>query len=326
MKIIKHNYDKVFENVNKNIQIMECMLHDFCNSNQYELTDNLRRVVSSGGKRLRPTLAYLCYCAGNEERKEILPLMCMLELMHTSSLIHDDVIDSAEERRNVPTINKSSGTFKAIQSGDYLLAKAMEMLHLYKGTGINEALAQVSSQMCLGEFLQMENLFNIREQSIESYFLQAKRKTAYLLATSCFTGAIAGGMTLAEAENYRLYGENIGIAFQLKDDLLDFEVNSKTGKTQNQDIRRGIFTYPILYLKEMGMSEETINSLEKIDKSEYEIEKLAEFINNSTAIKHSEYVIREYSKDAIKAIEETRDCDEKKALIRLAQELITRKL
>ena len=120
--------------------------------------------------------------------------MCMLELMHTASLIHDDVVDDAPLRRGVETIHQTSGRHAAVQSGDFLLARAMEYLHLYRGTGINEALADISLQMCLGEFQQMEHLFHIKAQTQEIYFEQIRRKTAYLLATSCYTGAIAGGL------------------------------------------------------------------------------------------------------------------------------------
>lgn len=176
--------------------------------------------------------------------------MCMLELMHTASLIHDDVVDSADKRRNVPTITATSGRQAAVQCGDYLLAKAMERLSLYRGSGINETLAQVSSEMCFGEFYQQRTLFSLHAQTLETYYDQIRRKTACLLPASCYTGALSGRVSQEKAGYLAKYGEYLGLAFQIKDDILDFCADPGFGKKAGQDLRNGIFTLPILLVKE----------------------------------------------------------------------------
>jgi heptaprenyl diphosphate synthase len=128
---------------------------------------DLGRIVGAGGKRLRPALAYLCRRAdaARGEALRALPLLCMLERMHSGSLRHDDVVDDAAKRRGVASVNASSGVRTAVQSGDFLLAKAMEKLDCYRGTGINEMLAAVSAEMCRGELLQQRVRYDADAQS-----------------------------------------------------------------------------------------------------------------------------------------------------------------
>ena len=315
----------MFETIQKKIYQLEQLLKENCVAENVEMRNDLERVVTSGGKRLRPTLAFLSYLVSGKNEKPILPLMCMLELMHTTSLIHDDVIDEATTRRSVATINQTSGKKKAVQSGDFLLSRAMKLLHIYQGTGINEVLSEISTQMCLGEFLQMKNLYDLKNQTMDTYFLQAKRKTGYLIATSCYTGALAGGMEKDQAEYLRNYGQNIGIAFQLRDDLLDFESSTQIEKSSNQDLKRGIFTYPVLYLKEKGISKELVSLFEKKNKTDHEIDVLIDYIKSSDAIKKTKTQIEYFSEMAIAELRKFSKTEASNALEILAKELNVRK-
>ena len=314
----------MFDLMQSAIKEMEAQLKTLCRSEQLEMASNLERVMMAGGKRLRPSLAWTCHQIGTGEKMEILPLMCMLELMHTASLIHDDVVDDAATRRGVATIHTTSGRHSAVQSGDFLLGRAMEYLHLYRGTGINEALAEISLQMCLGEFQQMENLFDTKRQNLDTYFEQIKRKTAYLIATSCYCGGIAGGLNKKQCEALRIYGEQIGIAFQLKDDILDFTGTKAFGKQNGQDLKRGIFTYPVLYAFKNNPNPEMEALAEKRDKTTEEIDTLLAYIHESKGVEHTEFQIRVASHEAIRALDIIPDGDGKAALIAMAQTLVRR--
>ncbi|SHI72466.1 polyprenyl synthetase family protein [Parasporobacterium paucivorans] len=310
---------------------LEALLVKACGSDNAMLTENLKRIILSGGKRLRPSLAYLChglagYAGGDRKKREILPLMCMLELMHTASLIHDDVIDHSDERRGVITIHKVIGRHSAIKSGDYLLAKAMEHIPAYHGTGISEVLADTAAQMCLGEVQQMRTAFSREKQTYENYILQIKRKTAYLLAASCYTGAVAGGFTLEEAKSLRSYGENIGIAFQIKDDILDFKGSRKLGKPLGQDLRKGIFTLPLMKALEAEQDAEMLKLACAEEKSETDIERLIRFVVGTGSIGYTENKVREYSQKAIWDLETFPESPQKAALTDLAEGLAERKL
>ena len=304
---------------------MERRLREMTRSGVSALEQNVARMVTSGGKRLRPILAYLSWrCAGREEH-EIIPLMVMLELMHTASLIHDDVVDRSDERRGVITIHRLLGEHGAVQCGDFLLGRAMELLHLYRGTGVNETLSETSVEMCLGELMQLNAAFSLEGQSEERYYLQIKRKTAYLLSASCFTGALAGGMTAEEAAPLRNYGLELGIAFQLKDDLLDFAAPKCFGKPRGQDLRKGIYTLPVRYAVERRPDREMRALLENPEKSEADVSRLISYITDSGALDYTQRVLEESSRRAVEALAHMEEGPGKMALAELALALAGRR-
>ena len=305
---------------------MERRLGEMTRSRVPELEENVARMVTSGGKRLRPILAYLSWrCAGREDR-EIIPLMVMLELMHTASLIHDDVVDRSGERRGVPTIHTRLGERGAVHCGDFLLSRAMELLHLYRGTGVNETLSETSVEMCLGELMQLGSACSLAGQTEERYYLQIKRKTAYLLSASCFTGALAGGMTAEEADPLRAYGLELGIAFQLKDDLLDFAAPKAFGKPRGQDLRKGIYTLPVRYAVEHAPDGEMRRLLEQPEKSGTEVARLIQYITAAGALDYTQAVLEESSRRAVEALAPLEEGPEKLALTELARTLAQRQV
>lgn len=318
--------DLLYGEMRQAILEMEQRLETFCISDHLTMTRDLKRIVMAGGKRLRPSLAFVCHHIGDRDKYEIVPLMCMLELMHTASLIHDDIVDDANVRRNVPTIHAASGRTAAIQSGDFLLGRAMESLHIYRGTGINEALADVSLQMCLGEFQQMKSLYDPENQGIGQYYEQIRRKTAYLLATSCYAGAIAGGLDPEECEALRSFGEWIGVAFQMKDDILDFTGTGSFGKEKGQDLKRGIFTLPVLYAFAEHRDDEMKQLAAKKTKTQQEMNALLQYITDSGGIEYTEHKINECSRLAVSALDRIADCGEKEALVQMAATLGKRKI
>lgn len=357
----------VYQRLQAKLQEMEKMLMSACGETGSLTEESLRRIIASGGKRLRPSLAWICYSmasgaassgaeptasgvfeAGAEptasvrpgsgrRTAEILPLMCMLEMMHTASLIHDDVVDDADMRRNTPTIHSGYGTYFAVQCGDYLLAKAMEYLHIYRGMGINEVLSDTSRQMCLGEFRQMSGLYSLQAQTLETYDIQIRQKTAYLLGASCYCGALAGGMDKSQAIRLRQFGEYLGRAFQLEDDLLDFAEDADTGKTAGQDIKNGIFTMPVLYVMQSepdGEEEsrktdsdrkEIARLLEKREKTQEELARILNYIEEKGGIRYTREQIRACSRKAVESLDGLPDTAEKKVLCETVRKMIERR-
>ena len=298
-------------------------LQEMALSADSRMSVDLSEVLCSGGKRLRPILAFMCYRMGGSKETEILPAMCMLELMHTASLIHDDVVDSADMRRGKPTINFKRGGYAAVQSGDFLLAKAMELLHVYKGTGINELLADVSYNMTLGELVQQAMRYRPDLQSVGAYYDMMNKKTALLFAASCWCGATAGGMNDVDAQSLFDYGEKLGMAFQLRDDLIDYSLHS--GKFPGQDIRNGIFTLPLLTVLGCGEAPpQVLELLVKRDKTTDEVSSLIEYVKGSGALEQTEAVVAAMSSEAVSELDKFPDCPEKKGLCDLASSLAKR--
>ncbi len=284
-----------------------------------ELSSSLLRFNSAGGKRLRPMLAWYCWHLSGQEM-EVVPLMCMLELMHSASLIHDDLVDEARLRRGVESINALEGPLAAVRCGDYLLSQAMRYLETYRGTGINEALSQISQEMCMGELDGLEARFAPAKSDAESYFLAIRRKTALLMAESCRCGAVAGGAGSVLSEIFRAYGLHLGLAFQLRDDLLDWEISADTGKPPMQDLRSGVITLPlILALK--GGDAALRRAAEKREKSDEDIALILRHVQMSGALKKTGEFLRSECFYAEKALSHLPDRRERNSLILLARKL-----
>lgn len=276
----------------------------------------LEELTRAGGKRLRPLLAWVCWdLPAAEEKLPIVPLMCMVETMHTASLIHDDFVDGALLRRGTATVNARFGGVGAMQSGDYLLARAMERLVTYRGTGINEALSAVAQEMCLGELDQREDLFRPENVTLPRYFDRIRRKTGLLMAESCRAGAVAGGADGETAAALRAYGERLGLAFQLRDDLLDFDP-AGDGKAPLADLRSGVVSLPLLLLPEREKK-----LLKKREKSPAELTSLAAAVRQSGALERTAALLRQSCAAAEAALDALPACAQTHALRSLAQSL-----
>ena len=309
--------------IGRDLTEMEAALSALCGE-AGELTSGLVRVNSAGGKRLRPLLARLGMEFG-EMPGEIVPLMTMLELMHTTSLIHDDFVDGAALRRGVSTISASEGELFALRSGDYLLSRAMERLKIYRGTGINELLSGVAQAMCLGELEQHAGLYQLRGVTEADYFLRVRRKTALLMSAGCRCGAVVGGADQATCEALASYGLQLGIAFQLQDDFLDCLPEAETGKPRFQDLRSGVVTLPLL-IAAQRRGEDFIILAEQNEKTAAELERIRCMIAGCGALDESAAALQETGKAAIAALAPLPDGPVKRAFTVLAQSISEVKL
>lgn len=297
------------------LEEMSARLLGLC-SGAGELEADLRRLLDAGGKHLRPSLAWTCFSVSGGAG-EILPLMCMLELMHTASLIHDDFIDGASVRRGEATINAKSGGAAAVRAGDYLLSRAMTFLKIYRGSGINEALGEVSQEMCRGELEQRAGLFQVSGMTREKYFSRIRAKTALLMAESCRSGAVAGAAGESTARALWEYGLHLGLAFQLRDDLLDWLPDSGTGKAPMQDLRSGVITLPML-IAAQKQGGELSSLLEKRNRTPEEMQRCAQLVLAGDAIERARAELGAEGEKALAALESLPPSAERSALRILA--------
>jgi len=211
------------------------------------LGDYLR---ASGGKRVRPELTLLSnYAVGGDASKyNSIRMAAVMEFLHTATLVHDDIIDNAEMRRNRPSINSRFGNQTAVLMGDWLYMSAFETSLAERSLPILDILTAVTRKMTEGELLQL-TLLGRTDISAEQYFDVLERKTAYLFSACCEIGAILGGGAEEEQAALRDYGMNLGTAFQLIDDLLDFTATDEAlGKPAGLDLVEGKLTLPLIYL------------------------------------------------------------------------------
>lgn len=205
---------------------------------------------ASGGKRVRPALTLLSTRAagGDASRANVVRMATVMEFLHTATLVHDDIIDNAETRRNRPSINSRFGNQTAVLMGDWLYMSAFETSLQERSLPVLDILTAVTRKMTEGELLQL-TLLGRADVTEEQYFDVLRRKTAYLFSACCEIGAILGGAGEAEQRALRDYGMNLGTAFQLVDDLLDFTSDEGSlGKAAGADLLEGKVTLPLIYL------------------------------------------------------------------------------
>ncbi len=218
-------------------------------SSQDELIRGIHEhLLKMTGKFLRPVLAILCSRVHNQNLNEVIRLAVAIELIHTATLVHDDIIDDSSLRRNQPSVYSKWGREISIVSGDYLYAKAFLILANLENPRINQAFAACAHVMCEGEMKQIEkrNHFLMKE---EEYLKIIHQKTAALFQASCMGGAYFSGASLENIEKLGRYGFGLGMAFQIVDDCLDLVGETETlGKTAGLDLNKNEVTLPLLYL------------------------------------------------------------------------------
>ena len=203
---------------------------------------------SSGGKRIRPLLLLLSSRACGYSGHKAIKHSCVVEFIHTATLLHDDVVDGADVRRGNPSANSKWGNEASVLVGDFLFAKSFELMSSEEDTRIMKTMSEACTLLSEGEVLQLINLYNT-DITEEEYLKVVFRKTAALIAASCKLGAILSDSPNHIIESFNSYGKNIGYSFQLIDDALDYTGNeNETGKKIGNDLIDGNITLPLLHL------------------------------------------------------------------------------
>ncbi|NNE67364.1 MAG: polyprenyl synthetase family protein [Pyrinomonadaceae bacterium] len=210
----------------------------------------------SGGKRIRPTMLLLANGAagGNSTNESVIRLATVMEMIHTATLVHDDIIDNAQTRRNAPSVNARFGNQASVLMGDWLYMTAFEVSLGERNLELLDILTNLTKRMTEGELIQL-TVLGRSDLTEETYFEILRRKTAYLFSACCEIGAILAGATKERQEALKSFGMNLGTAFQLADDLMDFTSDDEVmGKASGADLIEGKLTLPLLLLVEKDPS------------------------------------------------------------------------
>ena len=213
------------------------------------LADVAAHLIAAGGKRIRPTLAlcasYACTTADTASADAVTGAVAV-ELVHLGSLYHDDVIDEAETRRGVPSVNARWSNIVAILAGDFLLARASS-LAASLGADVAGLLAATIGELCRGQVLELQHLFDA-ERGEDGYESTIEGKTAALFATSCRIGGMVAGVPDPTLDALTRFGRHLGMCFQIVDDVLDLTADEESlGKPAGQDLLEGVYTLPVIY-------------------------------------------------------------------------------
>jgi octaprenyl-diphosphate synthase len=275
-------------------------------------------IVAAGGKRLRPMLtlatARLCGYAGERH----IALATTVEFIHTATLLHDDVVDSSDLRRGLATANAVWGNKPSVLVGDFLFSRAFELMVEDGSLKILQILSRASAVIAEGEVLQLVTSNNL-ETSEEDYLRVISDKTAELFAAASRVGAVLGARSEAEETALDAYGRNLGVAFQLIDDMLDYSAReAELGKSIGDDFRDGKITLPVVLAYRAGSETEREfwrRTLEQEDQQEGDLARAIELMNRHGCLCATWDRASQYGELARHALASFRDCPERSALL-----------
>ncbi|MFQ5825366.1 MAG: polyprenyl synthetase family protein [bacterium] len=314
--------------IKEDLSAYEIEFKNLLKSHVFLIDKVVKYIVTNKGKRLRPILVILTSKLHNGVALDSrnLKAAAIMELLHTATLIHDDVIDQSHQRRGVPSINSIWKNKISVLIGDYLFSKALLAMLSLKSMSAYEIISETAERMSQGELLGVERSKDYWMEE-EVYFKLIADKTASLLAAACQLGAVASTENKEDIAAMKEFGENLGIAFQIRDDLLDIlGVEKNTGKPLGNDIRDNKITLPLLYaLKQVQKREaRRVIRMIKRDTDRHVIKEIAAFVENHGGKKYAMDVANEYSEKALQTLNRYPDSPYKNSLIKLVKFITTR--
>lgn len=266
----------------------------------------LSHIRQRGGKRMRPMLILLTAKNCGEVLDVTQNAALGLELLHTASLVHDDVVDESDQRRGQPSVNASYNNKVAVLVGDYILSTALLRVALSNNHEIVQNLAELGRTLAAGEILQLSNISN-KDISEDAYYQVIEKKTAVLFEACCKLGAISVGASRDMVEKASQFGHNIGMIFQIRDDIFDYYDSKEIGKPTGNDMIEGKLTLPIIYSLTHYESPAMMKLARKVKNGTIntdEIAVLIEFAKQYGGIKYAEKKMEQLAKEAQVFIDE----------------------
>ncbi len=285
----------------------------------------LDHLIASGGKRIRPSIVILIGRIFNTNHDTIISLSSALELLHTATLVHDDLIDGSLLRRGIPTLNASWSSGATVLTGDFLFGCAALLAAETSNIEVIKLFAKTVSILVNGEVSQI--FATPCKISRDEYYQRIYAKTASLFETTSLATAKISGLDEAACENFRKYGYSIGMAFQIVDDILDFTGQQATvGKPVGNDLRLGLVTLPTLYFVEKHCDDADVQTLMAGNclKEDDRINRLIHNVQSSDSVEECFQEAEILIEDAIHALDFLPNSVEKEALVDLARYIVAR--
>ncbi|MDB9350093.1 solanesyl diphosphate synthase [Nodularia spumigena] len=282
-------------------------------------------LFGAGGKRIRPAIVLLISRATMLEEDITLRhrrLAEITEMIHTASLVHDDVVDESQMRRGVPTVHSLFGNRIAVLAGDFLFAQSSWYLANLDNLEVVKLLSEVIMDLATGEIQQGINCFD-NGISIETYLKKSYYKTASLIANSSKAAALLSDVSLETAEHLYNYGRHLGLAFQIVDDILDFTSTTDTlGKPAGSDLKSGNLTAPVLFA--LGEKPDLEALIERKFEQEGDLEQALELIQDSQGIQQARELAAYHAKLAVDHLQVIAPSESREALINIADYVLSR--
>ena len=320
--------DDIKSAVSDELKHFEDFYQDALHSDNKLLDKIGRYTLKHKGKQLRPLFVFLSAKCFGEVTDSTYRAATFIELLHSATLIHDDVVDDASERRGFASINALYKNKIAVLAGDYLLSKGMMIALEKHDYQMLDMISETVKNMSEGEIFQLEKAKNF-DISEEDYYKIIEKKTASMIASCCAIGAVSTGATPEQVEMMRQFGINAGTAFQIRDDIFDYQPDNQSGKGYGNDIREHKMTLPLIHLlKESSAIERTliINKIRLTGKRRRTIDSIIRQANEKNSLEYCEEKMNFFIQQAENQLDSISNSEAKEALKSLLYYCVKREL
>ena len=311
----------------EHLAIFEKKFKNSMKSNVALLDIITRYIVKRKGKQMRPMFVFLSAGMHGEINESTYTAASLIELLHTATLVHDDVVDDSNERRGFFSINALWKNKVAVLVGDFLLSKGLLLSLDQDEFQLLKIVSEATREMSEGELLQIEKARKL-DISEEIYFEIIRKKTASLIASCCASGTHSVNASEETVQQMKLFGEKVGIAFQIKDDLFDYDQLNITGKPNGIDIKEQKMTLPLIYmLNNSGYMEKrkVVNIVKNHNTDQEKVAQVIEKVNLSGGIEYAQEKMKLYHQEALKILHKFPESESRTALQQLVDFTIERK-
>ncbi len=312
------------EPVQESLQAVEDLMRQQAAEHHHDLDAALQHLLSAGGKRLRPALVLLTGEMLGADRERLLTLAAAIELLHTATLVHDDLIDGALLRRGIPTLNAHWSPAATVLTGDFMFARAARLAALAGSVEVMQLFAETLAIIVDGEITQLFDGPGLADR--EAYYRRIYAKTASMFVLATVAPARLSGVGEEAMAAMRRYGHDLGIAYQIVDDILDFTGDqARLGKPVGSDLRHGLITMPTLCYLEAHPEDEDLRSiLEGKGLPTEQMDALIGRIRSSGAIAQAAEDARRFARSAVEALNEMPEGAQREALAAVADYIVER--
>ncbi len=318
---------KIQQPVQKEMKSFETFFRDTLKSNIPLLSIVTNYILRHKGKQMRPMLVFLSALLNGEISHGSYVAASLIELLHTATLVHDDVVDETYQRRGFFSVNALWKTKIAVLLGDYFLARGLSLALDNNQVEVLRIVSKAVKEMSEGELLQIEKSRKL-DITEDVYYDIITKKTATLIASCTTTGAYSVGASQENVDRMHKFGINLGIAFQIKDDLFDYEKNNLVGKPTGNDIREKKMTLPLIYVLnncEKKQRRRILSNVRRYNKNNKKMSEIIEYVRSNGGIEYAKQQMINYKNKALDILSEYPDCEAKKSLEQLVNYTIDRK-
>lgn len=310
--------------IDKEIEAVKELISKNAKCKDKVIENSIVELLNSGGKMLRPAFTILASKFGDYNEERARALASVMEMFHMATLVHDDIIDEAKYRRGKETIQSKYGKNYAVYIGDYLFCLCFRILattsSIERGIEVD---TQVMSRICMGEIEQLNSKFK-KDVSVKNYLKRTSGKTAELFSLSLYIGAAESNCDKKTCRLFWNIGHNIGMAFQIIDDILDYvSTNEVLGKQAGKDLLEGIYTLPLILAMENN-PKAFDNVLKEDGYTEEEVNEIINLVKENGGIDKAMKIAQKYSKKAFRDINKLPDNEYKEVLLNVATKLLER--